>query len=231
MATSLIDPDCIIPGVNNNLDFVAWLTKDKRIKFHNVLVKESPLGGIGLFYNSSKPSTGNSELLRIKLKYDYTNLLEKLNKLSPGNSAIVKLTLSTIRPSTETSILQSYFIAFKICTIINGIDNDEVLGDIVPYLNILCNTKVDRLDLTGSSNTSSRFLSKFNRIEERQLAVYEELMNALKEEKYQVSDDFKFEDYKQIEAVIRSRVLEIPTPFPMKMTKKLTMILMSVMLL
>lgn len=215
----LIDPGCKIPGVDNNEAFSKWLLKDGRVKHRNVVVRESKLGGIGLFYtlaNTNSDTSGEDfdrELLRLKLKYDYNELLGDLSKLKPENSAIVKNVLSTIRPSTETAILQCYFIAFKICIDLSGeaAKDDDKLADFIPYVNILCNTHVDELVLEEDENRTSRFLSSIAARQSSQLKRFTELNSELaKIVKKEDSEVITLQVFKQIEAAVRSRVLEIP---------------------
>ncbi|CAH2355340.1 hypothetical protein CLIB1423_25S00100 [[Candida] railenensis] len=215
----LIDPGCKIPGVYDNETFSQWLLKDGRVKYRNVVVRESKLGGIGLFYTSTNTNSDTSvekvdrELLRLKLKYDYNELLGDLSQLKPENSAIVKNVLSTVRPSTETAILQCYFVAFKICIDLAGASakEDEKLAEFIPYVDILCNTHVDELVMEEGENGTSRFLSSVAARQSSQLKRYTDLNSELgKLLKKEDSAIIKLQAFKQIEAAVRSRVLEIP---------------------
>lgn len=221
----LIDQNCSIPGVKSNSKFELWLTKNDRISSRNVVVKESCLGGIGLFYKQGELNNdediGERVILRIKgFWYDYMTLMKDLEKLQPENSKIVKLVLKAIEPTSETSILKSYFIAFKICMTLNKTVKDLYLDDIIPYVDVLSNTSIGKFDIdigniSQSKGFESGYLLESKLKYEMEFEKYQQLLKELGNEldkpfEYLQNEVFDFTTFYQIGAAVRSRVLEIP---------------------
>jgi [cytochrome c]-lysine N-methyltransferase len=194
----LIDPQCRIAGVAENTALEQWLAGDALATARDVVVKQSSLGGVGLFYSGDGATR---ELLRIKRKYDYNELLQQLSALDSDSAAIVKLALTVTRPSTETAILQCYVVAFYICLRLRP----NSMLQYRPYLDVLCNTHVGDID---EPTPNSRYFSNYVARRTKQERKYNELMAALAPSCS--SEVLTLGMFRQIEAAVRSRVLEIP---------------------
>lgn len=236
MSNYIQSPSVRIPGISDNSQFSQWLDS-QQIKFHpGLTIGESQLGGNGLFFKKVQANEQSNEedfeILRVPRSavFDILSLLNLLEEVKKRDrkyvgekpireSELIVNFLSILEPSTETRILGTYFLAFKVIQNIHeqfqGLEyfEESPLHKFDPYLSILTNT----LTISFPSQTSHEdvYISKHIKLSNNLHDEYESLIEQLKI-LYQTKPEFDFEKllpfetFYQIIQAIRSRTLEIP---------------------
>lgn len=196
----------------NNIDVPAFFKSG--IKVHeNVSIKESEVGGTGLFFNSPEPVT-DFEIVRIppSMTFNLKNLMQRLEKLTTINyveAEVVKKVLSKCKGINETDIIVDFIFSFMVVLSNKNHLEGCPVEEVNFYLELLSQTLVDTLDLNNTQKEfEDDFLFEVERRKKDQLyEKYQEIVAAIKDLGFIIPT---FDEYYHISKVIKSRVLEIP---------------------
>lgn len=207
--STLCPGDQPVPRENTMLNVIeqsiSWAKSEGAILSDEIEIKESALGGWGIFAKSDiDPDTTVLSVPPV-LTFDIHSLLDHLSKILEQDQQcgdLIKHILSVLNFPVETLIIRSFMWGFAI---LMSKGHHKLLKSVEPYLKVLLTTQILDVDETEDCQCDDLIQQQIN---EKRLVRqhFDDLMEQVPE----LHPHLSFEDAFVIHQAIKSRTLDIP---------------------